>query len=267
MKILPAMEPCGVPPKDRKSYSRTGQHTMSLFTWAILGTTPAAPIKIARIILLSAGNSVLHLRHSEPGPLNSRRRMISEPAASLQSTPLVPTVPEQLEGGQPPARHSTQPRRRSGRTGLGRRLVQPAFSRAWYLIHRGGKRRRKNNDQVNCCCWLCRSRRNFGASNNTSAGSSAGRHDHASSPMGCGPFRTRIKVSAWPEPPSAIPAEWSAGATAGATERKCPTEPDVRNRTPGSPLLTDDFGEWVCAISRPGPPGQCQECGFSDVDV
>jgi hypothetical protein len=80
-----------------------------------------------------------------------------------------------------PARHSTQPRRRSGRTGLGRRLVQPAFSRARYLIHRGGKHRRKNNDQVNCCCWLCRSRLNFGASNNTSAGSSAGRHDHASS--------------------------------------------------------------------------------------
>jgi hypothetical protein len=85
-------------------------------------------------------------------------------------------------GRQPrPSRRNTLPRHRSGRTGLGRRLVQPAFSRAWYLIHQGGKHRRKNNDQVNCCCWLCRSRRNFGASNNTSAGSSAGRHDHASS--------------------------------------------------------------------------------------
>jgi hypothetical protein len=37
------------------------------------------------------------------------------------------------------------------------------------------------NAQVDCRCWLCRSRRNFGASNNASANFSAGRHDHASS--------------------------------------------------------------------------------------
>jgi hypothetical protein len=36
------------------------------------------------------------------------------------------------------------------------------------------------NAQVDCCCWLCRSCRNFGASNNASANSSGGRHGHAS---------------------------------------------------------------------------------------
>ena len=42
--------------------------------------------------------------------------------------------------------------------------------------------------------------------------------------LGCGPGRTR-RVSAWPEPPSVIPAEPSDGATAGAiTERKRATE-------------------------------------------
>ena len=40
-------------------------------------------------------------------------------------------------------------------------------------------------------------------------------------------------VSASPEAPSAIPAEWSAEATAGATERKRPTEPGVRPITIG----------------------------------
>jgi hypothetical protein len=39
--------------------------------------------------------------------------------------------------------------------------------------------RRQNNDQVDRYCWLCLSRHNFGASNNTSADPSAGRHDHA----------------------------------------------------------------------------------------
>ena len=35
------------------------------------------------------------------------------------------------------------------------------------------------NDQVDCCCWLCLSPRNISGSNDTSADSSAGRHDHA----------------------------------------------------------------------------------------
>src|SRR5882724_2948304 len=40
-------------------------------------------------------------------------------------------------------------------------------------------KREEKNDQVDCCCWLCLSRRNFGASNDARADSSAGRHDHA----------------------------------------------------------------------------------------
>jgi len=46
---------------------------------------------------------------------------------------------------------------------------------------RRAKRRERNNAQVDCCCWLCRSRRNFGASNNARDATSAGWHDHASS--------------------------------------------------------------------------------------
>jgi hypothetical protein len=42
------------------------------------------------------------------------------------------------------------------------------------------KAQEANNDQVDRCCWLL-SPRNFGASNNTSADPSAGRHYHASS--------------------------------------------------------------------------------------
>jgi hypothetical protein len=45
----------------------------------------------------------------------------------------------------------------------------------------GPRRRERNNAQVDCCCWLCRSRRNFGASNNACADSSVGRYDHAGS--------------------------------------------------------------------------------------
>src|SRR6266480_1038743 len=41
-------------------------------------------------------------------------------------------------------------------------------------------KKEEKNDQVDCCCWLCLSRRNFGASNDARADSSAGRHDHAS---------------------------------------------------------------------------------------
>ena len=46
---------------------------------------------------------------------------------------------------------------------------------------------------VVCCCWLCFSRRRFGTSNNASATSSAGRHDHAS-PLG---MRPRQDPSWW----------------------------------------------------------------------
>jgi hypothetical protein len=59
------------------------------------------------------------------------------------------------------------------------------------------------------------------------------------------------------------PAEWSAEATAGATSN-CPTEPDVRTRTPGSPLLTDYVGEWVCAISQPGPRSVAPPAGGAE---
>jgi hypothetical protein len=52
--------------------------------------------------------------------------------------------------------------------------------------------REDNNDQVDCCCWLCRSPRNFGASNNAGPAYSAGRHIHASSLRVRGPGRTRV---------------------------------------------------------------------------
>src|SRR6516225_683728 len=45
-----------------------------------------------------------------------------------------------------------------------------------------GKKREEKNGQVDCCCWLCLSRRNFGASNDPRADSSAGRRDHTGSP-------------------------------------------------------------------------------------
>lgn len=38
----------------------------------------------------------------------------------------------------------------------------------------------KANDQIDSCCCLCLGRRNIGASNDTRAASTAGRHDHAS---------------------------------------------------------------------------------------
>ncbi len=38
----------------------------------------------------------------------------------------------------------------------------------------------KTNDQINRCCCLRLSRHNIGASNDTRADTSAGRHDHAS---------------------------------------------------------------------------------------
>ena len=68
-------------------------------------------------------------------------------------------------------------------------VVQPAFSRVVVLIHLRGspsqcvreEKQEEYNAQVVCCCWLCVSRHNFGTSNNASANSSAGRHDHASS--------------------------------------------------------------------------------------
>ena len=42
--------------------------------------------------------------------------------------------------------------------------------------------------------------------------------------LGCAHLGPELMVSAWPEPPSVIPAEPSAGATAGAnSERKRPT--------------------------------------------
>jgi hypothetical protein len=46
-------------------------------------------------------------------------------------------------------------------------------------LRRGRKKQEEKHDQVDCCCWLL-SLRKFGASNDTSAASSAGRHDHAS---------------------------------------------------------------------------------------
>src|SRR6516225_2333474 len=83
------------------------------------------------------------------------------------------------ECSQRPARSKSRPRT----------CVQPAFSRVVVLIHlRGllpstvyeGGKQEEYNAQVVCCCWLL-SLRNFGPSNNASANSSAGRHDHASS--------------------------------------------------------------------------------------
>jgi hypothetical protein len=55
--------------------------------------------------------------------------------------------------------------------------------------------------------------------------------------LGCGPGRTRVAVSAWPEPPSAIPAE----PTAGVTERN---RTGVRSIAIGRQLpaaLDDDY--------------------------
>src|SRR6516164_1364745 len=41
--------------------------------------------------------------------------------------------------------------------------------------------------------------------------------------LGCAHLGPELMVSAWPEPPSGRPAEPSAGASAGAIERKRPT--------------------------------------------
>src|SRR6516225_6771015 len=67
--------------------------------------------------------------------------------------------------------------------------VQPSFSRVVVLIHVRGyppqcmseDKQEEYNVQVVCCCGLCVSGRRFGTSNNASANSSAGWHDHSSS--------------------------------------------------------------------------------------
>jgi hypothetical protein len=68
------------------------------------------------------------------------------------------------------------------------RSFSPHSAEVGYATSREENTREKNNDQIDCCCWLCRSRRNFGASNNTGDDSSAGRHDHAS-PLGVRPVQ------------------------------------------------------------------------------
>src|SRR6266511_352011 len=68
-------------------------------------------------------------------------------------------------------------------------------------------KREEKNDQVDCCCWLCLSRRNFGASNDARADSSAGRHEHANPCwlrrwQGHGYWRLRRQNDRPPDPPS-----------------------------------------------------------------
>src|SRR5262249_12285532 len=80
----------------------------------------------------------------------------------------------------------------------------------------------EHNAQVVCCCWLCLSRRRFGTSNNACAVRTTSSRKFVSDAAHLGP---ELMVSAWPEPPSVIPSQWSAEATAGASsERKRPTE-------------------------------------------
>src|SRR5262245_26489168 len=55
------------------------------------------------------------------------------------------------------------------------------ISAVWSLDGGAMVKKEENNDQVDCCCWLCRSRRNFGTSDNAGADFSVERRHHASS--------------------------------------------------------------------------------------
>ena len=79
---------------------------------------------------------------------------------------------------------------------------------------------------------------------NSGADSSAGRHV-SQVRLGCGPFRTELLVSAWPEPLSAIPANSTAKPTAGAIE----FEPDVKSRLHRLHCATDCAIQWVGLLS------------------